>query len=139
MKINQEMRRVEVFYDGECGMCVCFVTWFQKQALRVPVDCMPYQEKEVLRRFPDLMDYEPEKHVVARADTGEMYQGGETSVLLLWLTRRYGWVGSVLKTWPIFPVVQCAYKIAAANRQLLSKVFFRKSMARCQNGKCGIR
>lgn len=139
MKINQEMRRVEVFYDGDCGMCRTLIAWLKKQKLYLPAECMPYQSEDATRRFPELMQYEPWKHVVTRGDTGEIFVGGETSVLLLWITRRNRWLGVVLKTWPIFPLVKLAYRIAAPNRQLLSRLFFRKESALCNNGSCGLR
>jgi predicted DCC family thiol-disulfide oxidoreductase YuxK len=138
MKINREMRSVAIFYDGDCGLCVCVVKWLKKQKLRMAVDCMPYQEKEAIRRFPELMEYTPWKHVVVRADSGEVYTGAEASVVVLALTARYAWLGQLLASRCVFPVVRWVYPLVAANRQRLSRVLLRRGGCGCGKDRCGM-
>ena len=122
MKINQEIRSVEVYYDGSCAMCGRFKDWLEQQKHLIGVEFLSYASEAAKERFPDLAEYQPEKAMVIRTDTGEIYRGAEATVICLWSCSEYRGLAMKLRK-PIFlPLARKIYPLIASNRYLISKL-----------------
>ncbi|MFC4990638.1 DCC1-like thiol-disulfide oxidoreductase family protein [Rubritalea tangerina] len=87
MKIDQEMRFLEVYYDGSCALCCRYKGWFEQQRAEVEVQFIDYASDAARKRFPELLEYEPARAMVVRSDSGMVYQGEEATLMTLWHVR----------------------------------------------------
>ncbi|MEO1857925.1 MAG: DCC1-like thiol-disulfide oxidoreductase family protein, partial [Rubritalea sp.] len=95
--------------------------------------------------FPDLAKYEPEKALVIRADTGEIYRAAEATVICLWACREYRGLALRLANPMLLPLARKIYPLIARNRHALSKLLIddrklkrklEKQGDQCDDGSC---
>lgn len=87
------MKLLFVFYDGECGLCSSVRTRLAEMRQKIPLVFLPYQDPRVLELFPALPDLDPDRQIVVLSDTGKIYRGAESWILILWALRDFrGWV-----------------------------------------------
>ena len=122
MKINQEMRSIEVYYDGNCGMCGRFNKWLEKQDHLIGVELLSNTSEAARERFPELVQYKPEKAMVIRTDTGEIYRAAEATVICLWACREYRGLAMKLRNPLLLPLARKIYPLIASNRHVISKL-----------------
>jgi predicted DCC family thiol-disulfide oxidoreductase YuxK len=148
MTINQEMRSIEVYYDGSCAMCGRFKNWLGKQHHLIGVKLLNYASEAAREHFPDLAKYQPEKAMVVRADTGEIYQGAEATVICLWACREYRGLAMKLRKPLFLPLARKIYPLIASNRYVISKLLIddsklkrelEKQKDHCNDGSCDLK
>lgn len=126
MNLDQEVMRMEVFYDGRCAMCRTFVEWLVRQEGACEVVCLDYDGDDARRVFPDLGDYDPEKEMVVRVDGGDVYQGAEGWVYCLWGCVKYRDVAERMSHRLLLPMAKKVCYLVSKNRLGISRLFFRK-------------
>ena len=148
MTINQEMRSIEVYYDGSCAMCGRFKNWLVKQDHLIGVEFLSYASEAAIERFPDLAKYQPEKAMVVRTDTGKIYQGAEATVICLWACREYRGLAMKLRKPLFLPLARKIYPLIASNRYVISKLLtddsklkreLEKQKDQCSDGSCDLK
>lgn len=126
LELTTTARKLEVYYDGECGMCCSFIEWLVGEDRALEVVCMPYQNEEAVRGFPDLMDYSPGKEIVVRVDGVDIYKGAEGWVWCLWSCAKYRDVAKLMNSRFMLPLAKKACYLLSKNRLRVSKLFFGK-------------
>lgn len=125
MKLPQEIRKIEVFYDGRCGMCCSFHEWINRQPRAYRIDFIPYQSPDAERVFPGIGTLDPAREMIVRTDEGEVYRGAEAWVLCLYSCANHRVAARKLASPGMLSVAIRTCRVLAANRHSLSKVFFR--------------
>ncbi len=138
VQLNTEVKKIEVFYDSQCGMCRVFMDWLVKRKRACELLCMDYRGKEAGESFPELADYRPEKEMVVRVDGEVVYQGAEGWLWCLWACARYRVVAKLVNNRFLLPVTKKLCGTISGNRMLISRFLFRKKDGgmRCEGG-CG--
>lgn len=126
MKIPKNIRYIEVYYDGRCGMCCTFHEWVNKQERAYPVRFIPYQSPQAEEWFPGVNELEPEREMIVRDDRRDIYRAAEGWVLCLLSCHKYQGMARRLASPVLLPVAEKACHALAARRHGLSKLFFRK-------------
>ena len=126
MKLDPNIRKVEVFYDGKCGMCCKFRDWLNKQEHALTLVCIPYQADEVREIFPDIAAHDPDKQLVVRLDNGDVHQGAKGWVWCLWSCVKYQDLAQKLNNRFLLPIAQKACYLLSANRLRISQILLRK-------------
>ncbi|MDP4625534.1 MAG: DUF393 domain-containing protein [Akkermansiaceae bacterium] len=118
--------RIEVYYDGRCGMCCSFHEWINRQARAFQIDFIPYQAAHAEQRFPGLGTLDPAREMIVRTTEGEVFRGAEAWVWCLYSCRNFQTTARRLAGPGLLPVAVQACRVLAANRHAISKVFFRR-------------
>ena len=125
MKLPEQIKRVEVFYDGRCGMCCSFHEWINRQPRAFGIAFIPYQSPDAETIFPGIGTLDPAREMIVRTCGNEIYRGAEAWVLCLYSCANYQAAARRLAGPGLLPVAIHACRVLAANRHALSKVFFR--------------
>ena len=125
MKLPQTTERIEVFYDGRCGMCCSFHEWIARQPRAFGIGFIPYQSPDAERVFPGLGTLDPAREMVVRTSEGGVFRGAEAWVWCLYSCANHQDAARRLAGPRLLPVAIHACRVLAANRHALSKVFFR--------------
>ena len=151
MKLTDEIRGIEVFYDGRCGMCCSFHEWINRQPRAFGIGFIPYQAAEAERVFPGLGTLDPAREMVVRTSEGRIFRGAEAWVWCLFSCANHQAAARRLGGPGLLPVAIRACRLLAANRHALSKVFFRSKDKAvraelhrmqpepCDGGKCAVK
>ncbi len=126
MKLPELIRKIEVFYDGRCGMCCSFHEWINRQPRAYQVDFIPYQSPDAEKVFPGIGTLDPAREMIVRTDQGNIYRAAEAWVLCLYSCANHQTVAKKLANPGLLCVAIHTCRVLAANRHSLSKVFFRK-------------
>jgi len=128
MKLNLTItaKKIEIYYDGKCGMCCRFIEWLVAQDRAMEVVCLPYQSEEATKNFPEIESHNPAKEIVVRVDGGEIYTGAEGWVWCLWSGVKYRDVAKLMNSRWMLPVAKKACVLISKNRLKVSKLFFGK-------------
>lgn len=126
MELDKEVRFIEIFYDGHCGVCSSFVEWLTSQDRAIEVRCLAYQSDEAQRVFPEINSLKPDQEMVVRTDTGEVFRGAEGWVWCLWSCAKYKDIAKLMNSKLMLPVAKKVCLLASKNRLKLSKLFFGK-------------
>ncbi|MGD1977752.1 MAG: DCC1-like thiol-disulfide oxidoreductase family protein [Akkermansiaceae bacterium] len=126
MNLPIHVQKIEVFYDGRCGMCCTFHEWIQRQKRAFGIDFLPYQSDEAERVFPGLHTLDPAREMIVRTDDGTLYRGAEAWVWCLYSCSGYRGLAKRLARPAMLAVAIRVCRLLAANRHGLSKIFFRK-------------
>ena len=125
MNLPKQIKGIEVFYDGRCGMCCSFHEWINRQPRAFAIEFIPYQAAHAEQVFPGLGELDPAREMVVRTGEGEIFRGAEAWVWCLNSCANHQEVARRLGGPGLLPVAIHACRVLAANRQTLSKVFFR--------------
>lgn len=126
MKLPLHVQKIEVFYDGRCGMCCTFHEWIHRQKRAFAIDFIPYQSSEAESLFPGLHTLDPAREMIVRTDGGVLYRGAEAWVWCLYGCADYRGVAKRLARPAMLAVAVRMCRLLAANRHGLSKIFFRR-------------
>lgn len=126
MNLPLQIKFIEVFYDGRCGMCCTFHEWINKQERAYEVRFYPYQSPDAERVFPGVNTLDPAREMIVRTNEGKVYRAAEGWVLCLFSCAGYREVARKLASPALLPVAKKACTLLAANRHGLSKIFFRR-------------
>jgi predicted DCC family thiol-disulfide oxidoreductase YuxK len=144
MNLPKQIKGIEVFYDGRCGMCCSFHEWIHRQPRAFGIEFIPYQAAHAERIFPGLGTLDPAREMIVRTSENEIFRGAEAWVWCLYSCATYQAVARRLGGPGLLPVAIHACRVLAANRHALSKVFFRskdkkvrEELHRMETGECG--
>ena len=126
MKLPEQIQKIEVFYDGRCGMCCSFHEWINRQPRAYQIDFIPYQSPNAESIFPGIGTLDPAREMIVRTCENEIYRGAEAWVLCLYSCANHQTAAKKLATPRLLSVAIRACRVLAANRHSLSKVFFRR-------------
>ena len=126
MKLPIHVKKIEVYYDGRCGMCCTFHEWIYRQERAFEIQFTPYQAAEAERLFPGLATLDPAREMVVRTDEGTIYRGAKAWVWCLYSCVNYRKTARRLSGPKLLPIAIRACQLLAANRHGLSKIFFRR-------------
>ncbi len=126
MKLPEQIQKIEVFYDGRCGMCCSFHEWINRQPRAYQIDFIPYQSPNAESIFPGIGTLDPAREMIVRTWQNEIYRGAEAWVLCLYSCANHQTAAKKLATPRLLSVAIRACRVLAANRHSLSKVFFRR-------------
>ena len=126
MNLQMQVKKIEVFYDGRCGMCCSFHEWIHRQERAFQIDFVPYQAERAEEVFPGIHTLDPAREMIVRADNGEIYRGAEAWVMCLYSCTNHRDLAKRLARPAMLAVAIRVCHLLAANRHGLSKVFFRR-------------
>jgi predicted DCC family thiol-disulfide oxidoreductase YuxK len=126
MKLPNELKRIEVFYDGRCGMCCSFHEWINRQPRAYRIEFIPYQSQMAETVFPGIGTLDPAREMIVRTDQGEIFRGAEAWVLCLYSCANHQATAGKLASPGLLSIAIHSCRLLAANRHSLSKVFFRR-------------
>jgi predicted DCC family thiol-disulfide oxidoreductase YuxK len=126
MNLPNQTKRIEVFYDGRCGMCCTFHEWVNRQPRAFEIAYIPYQSPAAERVCPGLGTLDPAREMVVRTDGNEVFRGAEAWVWCLYGCANHQEAARRLAGPALLPAAVRACRLLAANRHALSKVFFRR-------------
>jgi len=117
-----------LLWDGECGFCRRSVEWAERRDGSHAFRAVPYQQAPSPPMTPEL------RSACARAvhvltPEGEVLRAGRAC---LWILQRIGYpvLARVLALPPLVWLVELGYWLVARNRQLASRVLFRRGAER---------
>ena len=126
MKLPIHPKKIEVFYDGRCGMCCSFHEWINQQKRAFEIKFVPYQAAEAERIFPGIHTLDPAREMIVRTDEGWVFRGEEAWVWCLYSCSDYRDFAHRLARPVMLGIAIRVCRLLAANRQGLSKIFFRR-------------
>lgn len=126
MNLPLQVKGIEVFYDGRCGMCCTFAEWIGGQERAFAVKFVPYQAEEAGEVLPGIEALDPAREMVLRVDGENIYRGAEAWVYCLYSCVSYRKLARRLAGPRMLPVAKKVCVALAANRHGLSKIFFRR-------------
>lgn len=148
MKLPNVIKRIEVYYDGRCGMCCSFHEWINRQPRAYSIEFIPYQAARAEQIFPGVGRLDPAREMIVRTDENEIFRGAEAWVLCLYSCSNHQTAARRLAGPGLLPIAVHSCRLLAANRHALSKVFFRKKdrevqkalhqmkLPECEDGYC---
>lgn len=151
MKLPDQIKGIEVFYDGRCGMCCSFHEWINRQPRAFPIAFIPYQAAHAERVFPGLGTLDPAREMVVRTSGNEIFRGAEAWVWCLYSCANHQVAARKLGGPGLLPIAIHACRVLAANRHALSKILFRSkdrkvrqelhrmTAAECEDGVCAMK
>lgn len=125
----KEVQKIEIYYDGHCGMCSSFIEWLVVQEHVCELVCCPYQDEGVERLFPAIKDLNPDKELVVRIAGGDVYRGAEAWVWCLWVSKKYRNIARLMNSDVMLPMVKKVCYLVSKNRLKMSHIFFGKKAA----------
>ena len=81
------MKRLYVFYDGECGLCGQCRQWLATQPVYLSLIFFPFQSKEALQICPYLPYLKPDQQLIVQSDEGGIYLGERAWLICLYAAR----------------------------------------------------
>ena len=126
MKLPNAIMRIEVYYDGRCGMCCSFHEWINSQPRAYAIEFIPYQAAFAEQIFPGVSTLDPAREMIVRTNENEIFRGAEAWVLCLYSCGNHQTAARRLAGPRLLPIAIHSCRLLAANRHALSKLFFRK-------------
>ena len=126
MKLPEQIQKIEVFYDGRCGMCCSFHEWINKQPRANRIEFIPYQSPMAEKVFPGIGTLDPAREMIVRTNRGVIFRGAEAWVLCLYSCANHQATARKLASPGLLSIAIHSCRLLAANRHSLSKVFFRR-------------
>ena len=126
VNLTQITQKIEVFYDGQCGMCKTFIAWLIKQQHVIEVVCYDFHGEEAERVFAELKEHDPGRELVVRVDGCRVYKGAEGWVCCLWACEDYRKTAKRINSCFLLPMAKKVCHLVSNNRLTLSQLFFRK-------------
>lgn len=126
MKLPIHPKKIEVFYDGRCGMCCSFHEWINRQKRAFKIAFIPYQAPEAEAIFPGIHTLDPAREMIVRTKDGVIFRGAEAWVWCLYSCVNYRGLAQRLARPTMLGVAIHMCRLLAANRHGLSKIFFRR-------------
>ncbi|MFY8215610.1 MAG: thiol-disulfide oxidoreductase DCC family protein [Chthoniobacterales bacterium] len=112
-----------IFYDSDCGVCSAFVGWLVGRAggKIVPI---AYQDESACSKYPGIDLGHADKGVQAIIAGGsEIRSDARAIAACLKETPGFAWIGVLIDLPVIRAFSQIGYRIFAANRRRISKIF----------------
>jgi predicted DCC family thiol-disulfide oxidoreductase YuxK len=115
------MKRLYIFYDGECGLCRRCREWLGNQPAYFELVFHPFQSEEARRLCPELPRFQPSEQLIVLSDEGAVYAGERAWLMCLYALRGYrGW-SEKLAAPALRPLARRICLLVSHNRLTLSK------------------
>jgi predicted DCC family thiol-disulfide oxidoreductase YuxK len=86
------MKRLYVFYDGECALCRRCREWLARQPALLELVFHSFHSGSARRICPELPRFQPSEQLVILSDEGAIYTGETAWLMCLYALRDYrGW------------------------------------------------
>ena len=121
------MKKLTVFYDHHCGLCRSCRRWLKKQHTYFPVDFVAYDSLAARALCPEIGKLDPDREIIAMADNGDIYRGGNAWVMCLYATREHRPLAMKLASPLLLPIAKKVCALVAANRLNISSLLRLKS------------
>lgn len=115
------MKKLTVLYDDNCGMCSGFRKFFSAEPVYLELEFVGLNHPTVTSRFPWIGHFQPEKELVVVADTGEIYQGADAWIMVLYASRRFREVSANLSAPGMKGKAKAFCEFVSANRHGMSR------------------
>ena len=125
MKLPENIEKIEVYYDGRCGMCCSFHEWINRQPRAFGIEFIAYQAARAEQIFPGVGRLDPAREMIVRTCGNEIFRGAEAWVLCLYSCANHQTAARRLAGPTLLPIAIHSCRLLAANRHALSKIFFR--------------
>ncbi|MCE0483615.1 MAG: DUF393 domain-containing protein [Methylacidiphilales bacterium] len=120
------MKRLYVFYDGECGLCRRCREWLAAQPAYLELVFYPFQSEAARKFCPKLETLHPEERLVVLSDKGGIYAGERAWLMCLYALRNYReWAGRLAAP-ALRPLAQRLCILISHNRFTLSNALFQR-------------
>ncbi len=122
MTLNKDIKKLELFYDGDCGLCAGFKQWLSKR-IRADVEliCEPYFSIKAQQIFPEINRYKPSENLVIRINGQQVYCAEQAWVTCLYVSKNYRWLARIMSCRYFLPHVRNLALWMASNRYTISK------------------
>jgi predicted DCC family thiol-disulfide oxidoreductase YuxK len=118
------MKRLYVFYDGECALCRQCREWLLSQPAYLELIFHPFQSEEARRLCPDLPRLQPNEQLVIVSDEGGIYIGEFAWLMCLYALKEYrGW-SQKLAAPALRPLARRICLLVSHHRLQLSQMLF---------------
>ena len=115
------MKRLYVFYDGECGLCRRCREWLDSQPAWVELLFHPFPSAEARRLCPDLPRFQPDRQLIVLSDEGAVYAGEDAWLICLYALRDYRAWSEKLATPALRPLARTICHLVSHHRLQLSQ------------------
>ena len=116
------MKKIYVFYDGECVLCRRVREWLARQPAYIELVFLPFQSEAARRLCPDLARFHPSDQLIALADDGAIYSGEKAWLICLYALRDYRRWARKLATPALRPLAQRLCFLISHHRLKLSQM-----------------
>jgi predicted DCC family thiol-disulfide oxidoreductase YuxK len=112
------MNKTVVFYDQKCRMCVGVTGWLSRIDGRKQFQLEPYQNSELLKKYPQITYEDLEKQIHLITDKGKVLKGAD-AMMEIWkkLDHWSSFGSSVLRIPPFIWVARLVYNVIAKYRR----------------------
>jgi predicted DCC family thiol-disulfide oxidoreductase YuxK len=100
------MQKLTVYYDARCGLCCATRDWIAREPKLVKVECLPAAE--------------PGAELTVIADTGEIWEGDASWIMVLWALRDYRQWAIRLSRPSMLPIARATFAKLSQYRGALS-------------------
>jgi len=118
------MKRLYIFYDGECGLCRRCREWLANQSSYLELVFHPFQSGEARRLCPELQRFQPSEQLIVLSDEGGVYAGESAWLMCLYALRDYRDWSQKLATPSLRPLARRICILISHNRLRLSQTLF---------------
>jgi predicted DCC family thiol-disulfide oxidoreductase YuxK len=116
------MKRLYVFYDGECALCRRCREWLAHQPAYLELEFHPFQSEAAHRLCPELPRFQPNEQLIVLSDEGAIYAGELAWLMCLYALREYrGWSRRLASS-ALRPLAQRLCLLVSHNRLTLSRM-----------------
>ena len=116
------MKKIYVFYDGECGLCRRVREWLASQPAYIELVFLPFQSEIARHLCPELARFHPSEQLIALADNGAIYSGEKAWLICLYALRDYRRWARKFATPALRPLAQRLCMLVSHNRLKLSRI-----------------
>lgn len=113
-----------LLWDGECGFCRRSVDWVRRHDPQGRFEPVTFQDAPSPPMTPELREACRRSVHVITAD-GRVLHAGRASLFVIGQTG-HPWLARILAVPPLIWAVELGYLLVSRNRNLLSKVLFRR-------------
>jgi len=118
------MKRLYIFYDGECGLCRRCREWLASQPSYFDLIFHPFQSEEARRLCPDLHRFQPDEQLIVLSDEGCVYAGEAAWLMCLYALKEYRSWSEKLATPALRPLARRICLLVSHRRLRLSQRLF---------------
>jgi predicted DCC family thiol-disulfide oxidoreductase YuxK len=120
------MKRLYVFYDGECALCRRCRDWLTRQPALLELVFHSFHSESARRLCPELPRFQPSEQLVIVSDEGAIYTGEVAWLMCLYALRDYrGW-SRKLASPSLRPLARRICLLVSHNRLTLSRVLLQR-------------
>ncbi len=117
------IRKLYVFYDGECGLCRHAKAWLESQEQWVPLQLLAYQSPEAARICPMLPQLQAAREMVVMSDQGGLYRGSDGWIMCFWALARYRGLAYRVAGGHLRKHAATVYRLISERRYSISRIF----------------